>query len=394
MTRQTIEVIENLTHRWQAVHQQLKVSDILDRAIDVQQIPAPTFEEHQRAAYIHQQFKAIGLQEVKVDDGLQNVYGWLNPEHREQQPVIVMSAHLDTVFPHNTDLNIRREETRVYGPGLGDNSLGVASLLMLAEILVQQADTLPDSPVCFVANSREEGLGNLDGIRAVLDVLPPERIGAAIVIEGMALGRVYHGGIAVRRLKISCHAEGGHSWLHFGRPSAIHSLMRLGTQISDLNVPKEPRTTYNIGLIEGGQSVNSIAAEAAFYLDLRSTETGALHNLERAIQRLVKQQASNGIRFKTELVGERPAGSIPADHPLVKLALAAQLQIGVEATLESGSTDANVLLASKVPAIVVGITHGGNAHRLDEFIETGPLREGMWQLILLAGGAMHMGIED
>jgi acetylornithine deacetylase/succinyl-diaminopimelate desuccinylase-like protein len=314
------------------------------------------------------------------------VYGWLTHDGDVEQPVLLVTAHLDTVFPRQTDLTIRREKSRVYGPGLGDNSLGVAALLLLAGIMQREGKSWPHS-ICFVANTREEGLGNLEGIRAVLDAIPPERIAAAIVIEGLALGRIYNAGIAVRRLKIACRAEGGHSWLHFGRPSAVHGLVRAAADISRLEVPLTPRTTYNIGLIEGGHSVNSIATDAACYVDLRSTAPAILEALERQIRELVVLHADAGLEFEVTVVGERPAGSLSVDHPLVQLALCSHAEVGIAAGLESGSTDANILLAHHIPAVVVGVTQGGNAHRLDEFIETRLLKDGLWQLVLLLAGA-------
>src|SRR5262249_97183 len=152
---------------------------------------------------------------------------------------------------------------QVYGPGIGDNSLGVGALLIAAELL--SAFQFPHD-IWFVANTREEGMGDLGGIRAVTGRLRSQ-LGQPIVIEGVAFGPVYHSGIAVRRLRIRCQGPGGHSWLHFGRPSAIHGLMKLGAQIATLHPPESPRTTYNIGVIEGGTTVNSIAADASLLLD-------------------------------------------------------------------------------------------------------------------------------
>lgn len=375
----TDNLIAEIAQEWQSTRRTLNTEAILQTAIDIQQIPAPTFEEDQRAAYVEQQFRRLGLHDVK-QDALHNVYGWLG----NSDPVIVVSAHLDTVFPIETDLRIRREGNRVYGPGLGDNSLGVAALLLLAEVFRQHS--LSQS-ICFVANTREEGLGNLDGMRAMLDTIRPDRIKGVIVIEGIALGRIYHSAIAVHRLKIVAQTEGGHSWINFGKPSAIHALVRLANDITYLDVPTQPRTTYNIGVIAGGHSVNSIATDAHLYLDLRSVSPTTLQDIEQQVRTLVKTYTMPGVKFDIELVGDRPAGAISADHPLVILAQTALSHVGINGILEQGSTDANVLLAQHIPAVVVGITHGGSAHRLDEFIETDALVDGMWQLILLVAAA-------
>ncbi|MBI5928417.1 MAG: M20/M25/M40 family metallo-hydrolase [Chloroflexi bacterium] len=377
-------ILTRLAKEWQHVRANLTTEKILNQAIAVQQIPAPTFAEAERADFVQEQFKRLGLHDV-WRDSLGNVYGWLEPNGRHRS-VIVLSAHLDTVFPMPTDLTIRQEKTRVYGPGLGDNSLGVAGLLLVAEIFLREKRTWRHS-ICFVANTREEGLGNLDGIRAMLDYIPPAQIAGAIVLEGIALGRVYNGGIAVRRLKIASRAEGGHSWLHFGRPSAIHGLVQLCADITQLEVPHTPRTTFNIGVIEGGQSVNSIASGAVCLLDLRSTELATLEKLEQRVRDLIVQHTQDGLTFEVNIAGNRPSGYLRGDHPLVQLAIGAQAEIGIAAGLESGSTDANILLAQGIPAVVVGITQGGNAHRQDEFIETRLLKDGLWQLVLLLAAA-------
>lgn len=356
---------------------------MLDDAIAIQQIPAPTFHEDARARYVHERFTRYPLHDVEID-ALANVYGrW--PGAQPDRPAILLSAHLDTVFPAETDLTIRREGGRIYGPGIGDNSVAVAALLALLD-LFHRHGVQPGADLWFVANSREEGLGNLDGIRAAWERLAP-RLGGAVVVEGMALGRVYRTGIAVRRLRITCKAPGGHSWLHFGSPSAVHGLIELGMRILQIALPDVPRTTCNIGLIEGGQSVNSLATSASMWLDLRSEHAGALRTLEQAVYAAIEATALPDLRFSVEVVGDRPEGAIASDHPLVRLAGEALRAIGMEAIHERGSTDANVLLAHGLPAVTVGVTVGGHAHRKDEYIEVAPLRAGVWQLLLVALGA-------
>ncbi|MBN1565504.1 MAG: M20/M25/M40 family metallo-hydrolase, partial [Anaerolineae bacterium] len=180
----------------QTLYQHIDAATIIDQAITIQQIPAPTFAETQRAAYVKAQFQRLGLLEIQIDN-VHNVLGrW--PGTDPTRPALMVSAHTDTVFPAETDLTIRRAQDRIYGPGLGDNSLGVAALLALLELL-NQHHIQPAADIWFVANTCEEGLGNLNGIRAAWETLRA-RLGAAIVIEGMALGHIYHAGIAVRRL--------------------------------------------------------------------------------------------------------------------------------------------------------------------------------------------------
>jgi acetylornithine deacetylase/succinyl-diaminopimelate desuccinylase-like protein len=366
---------------------------LLAETIAIQQIAAPTFEESERAAYVQARFAALPAldQSSLCVDDLHNVYVCLRGDD-PSRPAVLVSAHTDTVFSRQTSLNVRRTPETVCGAGIGDNSLGVAALLAAAELLSQSGARLP-ADIWFVANSREEGLGNLDGIRAAYARLG-RCLGRAIVIEGMALGHVYIGGIAVKRLRIACYTEGGHSWLHFGRPSAIHHLMRLGAQIAALRPPESPRSTYNIGVIEGGRSVNSIAAEASLLLDLRSETREGLAALERSILNLIDLNRTNGVRFEVTSVGERPSGGISRSHPLAQLAHETLTYLGIQPIFDHGSTDANALLANGLPTITIGITRGGNAHREDEFIEIAPIFDGIWQLLLLIGGAASFSTDD
>ena len=204
-----------------------------------------------------------------------------------------------------------------------------------------------------------------------------------INIEGLAYGHIYHAGIAVHRLKITAKSEGGHSWLHYGRPSAIHGIMELGAQINRIIPPASPRTTYNIGLVDGGIAINAIATEASLWLDMRSEEQHSLNKLRDQVYLLISAISKPGLNFEVEVVGNRPAGSISSSHPLVMGALATLSQAGIRGSLETGSTNGNIPLAAGCPTVTIGITRGGNAHRLDEYIEVPPVHAGMKQLIAL-----------
>jgi acetylornithine deacetylase/succinyl-diaminopimelate desuccinylase-like protein len=241
----------------------------------------------------------------------------------------------------------------------------------------------PECDIWLVATSCEEGLGDLKGIRAAFKRLQ-NQIGMVINLEGLAFGHVYHAGIAVHRMHITAKAEGGHSWLHFGRPNAIHGLMELGAQIARLNPPTAPRTTFNIGMIEGGRAINAIATEAGFWLDLRSEEQAALDKMRERVHDLIKMVERPGLTLSVEVVGNRPSGYLNARHALVQGALTALEQLNVRGSLETGSTDGNIPLQAGCPTVTIGITRGGNAHRTDEFIETGPVQLGMRQLLTLA----------
>jgi len=357
------------------------LSDIIAEAIVIQQIPAPTFYELVRANHVLSRLGACGLIDTRIDS-LYNTIGRL-PGSDPEAPAVLVTAHTDTVFPSDTDLTIRHtEDGRIYGPGLGDNSLGVAVLIALADVL-RQFLIRPRRDIWFAATSREEGLGNMEGIRAIYDRYG-SRFGLSIVLEGLAFGRIYHVGIPVRRLNIICRGEGGHSWQHFGRPNAIHTLVQLAASLTHLDLPAEPRTTYNIGVIKGGHSVNSLATEAELYLDLRSESPLALAALEAQVIEIVEQfRSTDGISVEAKVVGDRPGGAIQIDHDLVRAAAAALDAVGVQPIYEKGSTDANYLLAMGLPAVTIGVTQGGNAHRLDEYIDPAPLKQGVKQVLLL-----------
>lgn len=351
----------------------------VEQAIQLQQIPAPTFQEAQRAQHVAAQFRAFGFESIHMDEQY-NVFGVL-PGRDRSVPGVMVAAHTDTVFPAETDLSIRRENSTIYGPGLGDNSLGVAGMLAMAEFL-RREEIIPSCDLRFVATSREEGLGDLGGMKMAFAREQPH-IKAVVNLEGLAYGHIYHAGIAVRRLRITAHTGGGHSWIHFGRPSAIHGIVALGTRLLTLQPPESPRTTYNIGLIEGGQSINTIAAKASIWLDLRSEARHTLEALEQQVRDHIRAATTDELRFEVEVVGDRPAGYIAPDHPLVLFALAVLDQLGTHGSLETGSTDANVPLSAGCPAVTIGITQGGNAHRLDEFVKTDMIESGLKQLILL-----------
>jgi acetylornithine deacetylase/succinyl-diaminopimelate desuccinylase-like protein len=348
---------------------------ISELAIQIQQIAAPTFQEAARAKFVLEMFRQNGLSRLEIDPA-GNALACLPGSGTE--PPLVISAHLDTVFPAETDLAIRREPGRIYGPGIGDNSTGVAGLFGLLMLLKERKISLPGD-LWLAANTCEEGLGDLKGMKALC-----QRFGPAprlyLAIEGMALGHIYHRGIGVRRYKITCHTRGGHSWSDYGDPSAIHELTKMVAALSGLKLPASPRTTLNVGRIGGGTSVNTLAAEAWFELDLRSENENTLRDLAHRVEHLIHNSSRPGVWFESEIIGQRPAGELSREHPLVRLAQACISAQGIEPTLTQGSTDANIPLSLGYPALVLGITRGGGAHTLDEYIETDPIEHGVEQL--------------
>lgn len=353
------------------------IDRILESACRIQQIAAPTFDESRRAAWVMDQFRALNLSDLHMDSA-GNVLGcW--PGTASAAPLVI-SAHLDTVFPLDVPLTLDRQGNRISGPGIGDNSLGVAAVLGLAELLKTQALRFPGD-IWLVATTCEEGLGNLRGIQSVVQRFEG-RPQAYICLEGHGLGTILHRGLGVERLRVTARAQGGHSWVDYGRPSAVHQLMRLGSRVASTRVPASPRTTLNIGRVEGGTSINTIAAEAWMEIDLRSEGAKALERLKSRVNRRLSSVVE-GVDVEVQVVGRRPAGEIPTTHPLVAAAQSVLAELGVTARLDIASTDANIPLSLGYPAVTLGLTSGGRAHTVDEFIETTPFQKGFRQIVNL-----------
>lgn len=350
---------------------------LIDLTTHIQQIPAPTFHEGPRGEFVRKLFERENLKDVSMDT-LGNVYARLPGKQIKAKPLIV-SAHLDTVFPSSINLQIKKEARRIFGPGIGDNSLGVAALFGIVWSLRERNIGLTHD-VWFVANVGEEGLGDLCGMRGVV-----ERFGAGVlgylVLEGLAYGHVYHRAIGVKRYRITAKTAGGHSWSDYGQPSAVHELAALVTKLTSVRLPRVPRTTMNVGTIHGGTGVNVLAAEARCELDLRSEDPLALAALTRQMEDMLIHAGRDGVKIMAEVIGERPAGEISANHAFVKLAVDCVSGQGMSAVLTAGSTDANIPLSQNVPAIVMGISTGGGAHTVDEYIDLEPISRGVSAVI-------------
>ncbi|HEU5430438.1 MAG TPA: M20/M25/M40 family metallo-hydrolase [Thermomicrobiales bacterium] len=340
-------------------------------------VAAPTGEEGARARFVATALDDAGLPATidAIDDVVARLAG-----RESTAPPLLLAAHLDTVFVQGTPLPIRCEGDMMYGPGVGDNSVGIASVLAMPVILRAAGET-PAADVLLTGNVGEEGLGNLRGIRAVLDANP--NVGAVVAVEGHNLGRVTHVAVGSRRYRIEATGPGGHSWGDWGRPSALHALARLINDLDSIPLPRIPKTTLNVGVIEGGISVNSIAPSASCLLDLRSVDAAALARLADRVERVVASHDRGGVAFTATLLGERPAGVVPLDSPIVRRAAAILAALGIDASFDASSTDANVPIGRGIPAICVGLTTGGNVHREDEYIDTEPLVAGLTQLALL-----------
>ncbi len=353
---------------------------VIEEAIRICQIPAPTFEEAERAAYVQGRFAKLGLADVTIDRA-GNVRG--RRPGAGAGPGLALGAHLDTVFPRETVVRVTRDGSRLLAPGIGDNSVAVAALLAMVEAL-DAGGVRTAGDLYLTCNTGEEGLGDLKGMKAfVADV--KDKVTALIAVEGMKLNRIIHIAVGSRRYKVTFTARGGHSWGHFPSPSAVHIMGRAIADISRLEVPSDPKTTYNVGVVRGGTTVNTIASEAEMLVDMRSVDIQALADLERRVLGIITRAAREGDgQAKPDLVGDRPAGSIPAAHPVVETCKAVHRALGLQTFTEASSTDVNAALGAGLPGVCLSITEGANEHRLDEYIETGPVPTGVKNILLAA----------
>jgi tripeptide aminopeptidase len=361
-----------------AAHQLLP--DVIEATKRIASVAAPTGDESDRTALVAEYFGQHDLS--FTTDDLGDVVGVIPGRNTgATAPAILLAAHLDTVFDRHTPLDIRQAGHMLHGPGVGDNSVGVASVLAVSEIL-RRAGEQPAVDIMLTGNVGEEGLGNLQGIRAVMDANP--RIAAVVAVEGHNLGRVTHIAVGSRRLRITAHGPGGHSWGDFGRPNAIHALARLICDLDDIALPWAPKTTLSVGTIQGGISVNTIAPSASCLLDLRSIDAPSLRRLATQVDDTIERANNDGVRFEVELLGDRPAGEVSLQSPAVRATTATLKALGVEPSFDASSTDANIALSRGIPGVCIGLTQGGNVHRPDEYIDTRPLPVGMAQLALVA----------
>jgi tripeptide aminopeptidase len=355
------------------------LDQVLDETVHLCRIPAPTFEEAERAAYVAERMRAIGLIDVQIDR-IYNVTGILSAG--STGPTTLVAAHLDTVFPRATPLQVRCTKQRLYGPGIGDNCVAVAAMLSVATAM-RHLQPMPLGRVIFAANVGEEGLGNLCGIRALLDTWQGQ-VDTVIAVEGHGIDEVRTTGIGSTRLEVTFTGPGGHSWGAFGIPSAIHAMGSAIHKITRLQVPQDPKTTFNVGIAEGGGSVNTIAPRATMLVDLRSVDPTQLVHLEDRVAHLLQGvQKDTGIQVTSRIVGQRPAAALAMDHPLCHRVNDIRKYLHLRPALFSAaSTDANLPLSLGIPAVCLGITRGALAHTVQEYIDTPPVGGGLKQLLL------------
>jgi acetylornithine deacetylase/succinyl-diaminopimelate desuccinylase-like protein len=331
-------------------------------------IPAPPLHEERRAVALRDWLSVHGVP-AEIDQTGNVVARWGPSSGRAK----AFLAHIDTALDVGAVVP-REEDGRLYGHGAADNGSGLSVLSHLA-VLAWRSGAEPRQPFYFVFNVGEEGLGDLRGARGFVAEHQRE-LDAVVALDGR-LGDIVHQGIGSRRLDAGFETLGGHSWSDFGSPSAIHLLGQAIARLGDLALPHVPRTTLNVGVIEGGSAVNAIARQAHCLIDLRSEDMRTLHRLERDVRAVFQDLAHMPVRFHCQCIGDRPGGAVDRDHPLVTTAAAALAEVGLSPMYTAGSTDANAALGQGIPGICCGVGRGGLAHTPDEWLDEDSLVDGL-----------------
>jgi tripeptide aminopeptidase len=364
---------------------------ILDRQVAICEIPAPPFKEAARAAAYRQELIAVGYPNTRIDS-IGNVIAELRGG---DGPTVMIAGHLDTVFPEGTDTKVKRTGTRMDGVGIGDDCRGLAVVLAVARMFKEQNIT-PRGRVLFVGNVGEEGPGNLRGVRYLFEREFKGQVDYFISVDGVG-GNITTRAVGSNRYTITVSGPGGHSYGDFGMPNPTHALGRAIARISEIVVPANPKTTFNVGIIRGGTSVNSIAMNAQMDVDMRSESAAALATLDRQVRAAVdsavaaeqRRWPSSPARLavKYDTIGIRPTGAQSDDARIVQTALAAGRAVGFAPRTTASSTDANLPISLGIPAITIdGGGRGDGAHSLGEWYDDGPdgWKGPQWALLLVA----------
>jgi acetylornithine deacetylase/succinyl-diaminopimelate desuccinylase-like protein len=374
---------------------------IMDLQAELVAIPAPPFGEQARSTWIAARFHDAGLSRIETDE-IGNIYGWLPAVRLPAEstgPLVVLSAHLDTVFPADTVLHPVVDGDRLLAPGACDNCAGVAGLLAIAHALTQAQVELA-APLLFLGNVGEEGEGDLRGVRHLYkQTALAGRIAAHIVLDGAGAEQAVTQALGSRRYRVTVTGPGGHSFTDAGTPNPIGALASALAALVQTQLPVEPRTTLNLGTIHGGTSVNAIPESAQATIDFRSTCPEQLVRLEVALHRTVEdavmacnaqakaiaRQERGLLAYTIDLIGDRPAAQLPDDAPLLEMLRAVDRHLGLRTEQRLGSTDANIPLSQEVPALSMGAGGaGGGAHTLAEWYSAKDREVGLKRVLLLA----------
>ncbi len=357
--------------------------------LQVTSIAAPPWGEAARSAWLEARFRELALAGVHQDD-LGNVFG-VRAGSVPKTPYIALSAHIDTVFPTGTAVEAHRDGGKLYGPGISDNSSGIVALMAMAGAM-QAANLLHAAPILFIGDVGEEGEGDLRGMRHIFQ--QPEwlaNIATLVVLDGAGTDTIIAEGLGSRRYEVTVRGHGGHSWSDFGVANPIVALAQIIDRFARTQVPALPKTTYNIGMINGGTSVNSIPESATMKVDTRSASVEQLDRLENALREAVDAAISDGASSKKpELsaqvrpIGNRPAADLPVDSQLLKTIRAVDAQLNNASRIQRASTDANIPLSLGREAIAIGSGgSGGGAHTISEWYDPAGRDLGLKRILLL-----------
>ena len=371
--------------------------------MEMARIPAPPFAESARGAWLAERFREVGLDDVRIDD-VGNVFG-IHPGFGRRY--VVLSAHIDTVFPANTPLNIRQQGSRLYGPGVSDNGAGVTAMLGMAALLrtVRLRHALP---FVFVGNVGEEGEGDLRGMRHIFSTPRwKDSIAYSVVLDGAGADTIVAEALGSRRFEVIVRGPGGHSWSDFGAPNPIVILAKAIETFTATPVPSMPKTTFNIGVIRGGTSVNSVPESASMKVDIRSTSMAEMERLEQALRLALNraiedetmesqmrsssvsqaaaatQKRAPGVSCEVVVIGSRPAGELQPGARILQVIRAVDAQLSNAAQVQRASTDANIPLSLGQEAIAIGGGgSGGGAHTLQEWFDSNGRELGLKRILL------------
>jgi tripeptide aminopeptidase len=349
---------------------------------------------------LRDRFRQCGMNQSYID-GEGNCIALRQGE--EQNSILVVSAHLDTVFPAGTDFKVRRDGYRLIGPGIADNGCGLIALISLIRAL-ETCQIKTKGSVLFVGTVGEEGIGDLRGVRYLFTKGEwTRKIDAFISFDGPGIECITHGGIGSRRYRVRYSGPGGHSWIDFGVANPVHALGLAIARLSTYPVPLNPRTTFNVGRIDGGTGINVIAPEAIMEVDLRSESMEELQRLDAYFRRIVHEiveienskrtGATNQLKLDLTLIGDRPSGETPKDSTLVRLAVEATNLLGYEPVLDYSSTDSNIPISLGIPAITIGAGGtSGPTHTLNEWYDPHERDVALKRALLLMLGVV--GLKD
>jgi tripeptide aminopeptidase len=362
--------------------------------MEMARIAAPPFGESARAAWLAERFREVGLDDVRIDD-VGNVFG-THPGFGQRY--VALSAHIDTVFPANTPLNIRQQGSRLYGPGVSDNGAGVAAMLAIASLL-RQVRLRHALPFVFIGNVGEEGEGDLRGMRHIFSTPRwKDSIAYSVVLDGAGSDTVVAEALGSRRFEVIVRGPGGHSWSDFGAPNPVVILAKAIDTFTATPVATSPKTTFNIGVIRGGTSVNSIPESASMKVDIRSTSMNEMERLEQALRMALNQavedetmaaemkssaQKRPGVSCEVVPIGSRPAGELPPSARILHVIRAVDAQLNNAAQVQRASTDANIPLSMGLEAVAIGGGGtGGGAHTLQEWFDSNGRELGLKRILL------------